>query len=215
MRYTLPRRPRNPFACSRTFLCRALAVTPRLTLGMVCSRYANGIIAQTESMLVLWISVEPRRWRFDFVVFLVRMWRLNACERLIEPLPRTRKRFFAPDLVFIFGIAVLSLFAALGGALRRFLGRGFGGLVRTVLGLVGGMLRCDRLGYDGLLRGQQHHHLPAFESRERLDDAVRLEIAPDSFEQTHTEFLVRHLAAAKAQRDLRLVAFRKKSYEVA
>src|SRR5436190_17890168 len=32
------------------------------------------------------------------------MWRLNACERLIEPLPRTRKRFFAPDFVFIFGM---------------------------------------------------------------------------------------------------------------
>src|SRR5712672_4401283 len=36
-RYTLPRRPRNPFAFFRTFLWRARAVTPRLTLGMARS----------------------------------------------------------------------------------------------------------------------------------------------------------------------------------
>src|SRR5258708_17721831 len=35
------------------------------------------------------------------------MWRLNACERLTEPLPRTRKRFLAPDFVFIFGMMLL------------------------------------------------------------------------------------------------------------
>jgi hypothetical protein len=29
---------------------------------------------------------------------------LYACERLMLPLPRTRKRFFAPLLVFIFGM---------------------------------------------------------------------------------------------------------------
>src|SRR6058998_973449 len=32
------------------------------------------------------------------------MWRLNACERLMLPLARTRKRFLAPLLVFIFGM---------------------------------------------------------------------------------------------------------------
>src|SRR3954471_9201647 len=36
-RYALPRRPRNPLACLRTFLWRARAVTPRLTLGMARS----------------------------------------------------------------------------------------------------------------------------------------------------------------------------------
>src|SRR5258708_14317719 len=35
------------------------------------------------------------------------MWRLNACERLTERLPRTRKRFLAPDFVFIFGMMLL------------------------------------------------------------------------------------------------------------
>src|SRR6185369_2154012 len=96
------------------------------------------IIALTESMLVLWISAEPRRCRFDLVVFLVRMWRLNACERLIEPLPRTRKRFFAPDLVFIFGIAVLSyllLSAVFSGA---FAGDALAGLSAPSSGLVVG-----------------------------------------------------------------------------
>src|SRR5438067_13076348 len=37
MRYTALRRPRKPLAWTRTFLCRARAVTPRLTLGMVVS----------------------------------------------------------------------------------------------------------------------------------------------------------------------------------
>src|SRR5215510_2651073 len=115
---------------------------------MVGSRYAFGIIARTESMLVLWISAEPRRCRFDLVVFLVRMWRLNACERLIEPLPRTRKRFLAPDFVFILGIANSFLFAAFGGALGRLRRRGFGGFVRTVLRLGCGMLLRDGLRHD-------------------------------------------------------------------
>src|SRR4030095_13938696 len=105
-------------------------------------------------MLLLWISVEPRRCRFDLVVFLVRMWRLNACERLIEPLPRTRKRFLAPDFVFILGIANSLLFAAFGGALRGFRRRGFGGFFRTGLRLGCGMLCRGRLRRDGLLRGQ-------------------------------------------------------------
>jgi hypothetical protein len=44
------------------------------------------------------------------------MWRLNACERLMEPEPRTLKRLAAPLLVFIFGMAdYLSLLTAAGG----------------------------------------------------------------------------------------------------
>src|ERR1700693_5389184 len=61
-------------------------------------------MALTESALVLWTPVEPRSCRLFLVDFLVRMWRLNACERLMLPLPRTRKRFLAPLLVFIFGM---------------------------------------------------------------------------------------------------------------
>src|SRR5437660_12771785 len=61
-------------------------------------------MAFTESALVLWTPVDPRRWRLFLVVFLVSMWRLNACERLTLPLARTRKRFLAPLLVFIFGM---------------------------------------------------------------------------------------------------------------
>src|SRR5207249_6443459 len=163
------------------------------------------------------------------------MWRLNACERLIEPLPRTRKRFFAPDFVFIFGMMPFpfmrpagpsqgsnyapwgaaqrphwslrpqawgQLFAAYGGALGRLGGGGrdFFALRLTVLRLVRVMRFRERL-----FRRQQHHHLPAFHSRERFDDAVRLQIVPHPFEQTHAELLVRHLAAAKTQRNLRFV----------
>src|SRR5690349_18619361 len=61
-------------------------------------------MARTESALVLWTEAEPRSCRLFLVDFLVRMWRLNACERLMLPLPRTRKRFFAPLLVFIFAM---------------------------------------------------------------------------------------------------------------
>src|SRR5438128_6074736 len=61
-------------------------------------------MAFTESALVPWTPVLPRSCRLFLVVLLVRIWRLNACERLMLPLPRTRKRFFAPLLVFIFGM---------------------------------------------------------------------------------------------------------------
>src|SRR6266498_5585354 len=61
-------------------------------------------MAFTESALVPWTPVLPRSCRLFLVVLLVRMWRLYACERLMVPLPRTRKRFFAPLLVFIFGM---------------------------------------------------------------------------------------------------------------
>ena len=46
----------------------------------------------------------PRSWRLLLVVFLVRMWRLNACERLMLPLARTLNRLAAPLLVFILGM---------------------------------------------------------------------------------------------------------------
>src|SRR5687768_10532964 len=178
-------------------------------------------MARTESMLVSWMPVGPRSCRLDLVDFLVRMWRLNAWPRLTLPLPRTRRRFFAPDLVFIFGMTPFLLFAAHGGALLRtrlrrrcrrgFVATGFtGGL--TSLGLVLVMLVRLRLGRLRLLhlhflRGQQHHHLPAFHAGKRFDDAVRLQIGLDALEQPHPELLVRHLAPAEAQRDLRLVAF--------
>ena len=37
--------------------------------------------------------------------FFVRMWLWKACLRLILPVPVILKRFFAPELVFCFGIA--------------------------------------------------------------------------------------------------------------
>src|SRR5436305_6076291 len=186
-----------------TFLCRARAVTPRLTLGMAAP-YAYGSIAFTESMLVAWISAMPRSCRLFLADFLVRMWRLNAMERLTLPLPRTRNRFFAPLLVFILGMTAAFLFAAHSGALRR---RGFS----TGLGLVGwmGLLR------QRLLRRQKHHHLPSFHTRKLLDRGERLQVVPNSLQQANAEFLMRHLAPAEPQRDLRLVALTQKTDEVA
>src|SRR3982751_1651087 len=178
-----------------TFLCRARAVTPRLTLGMAAP-YAYGSMACTESMLVAWISAMPRSWRLFLVDFLVRMWRLNAMERFTLPLPRTRNRFFAPLFVFILGMTA-PLFAAHGGALRR---RGFftGFGLRRVM--------CLRRHFRWRLLGcQQHHHLPAFHTRALLDHRMRFEVVPNSFQQANAEFLMRHLAPAEPQRDLRLV----------
>src|SRR5262245_61083756 len=58
-----------------------------------------------------------------------------------------------------------------------------------------------------LLRGQQHHHLPALQFRKLFHDAVRLQVSADALEEPDAELLMRHLAAAEAQRYLRLVAF--------
>ena len=44
----------------------------------------------------------PRAWRFDFVVLLVRMWRLNAAPRTTLPVPVFLNRFAAPRWVFNF-----------------------------------------------------------------------------------------------------------------
>src|SRR5262245_61457174 len=54
--------------------------------------------------LVWSTPVRRRMWRLRLVVFLVRMWRLYAPARLIEPLPRTLKRLAAPRLDFILGM---------------------------------------------------------------------------------------------------------------
>ena len=50
------------------------------------------------------------------------MWRLNAMERLIEPLPRGLNRLAAPLLVFIFGMLLPFDYvaAAGGGTVPRF-----------------------------------------------------------------------------------------------
>src|SRR5438876_11661461 len=88
---------------------------------MVSSPYAYGSIAATDAAFVLSTPIEPRSWRLFLVVRLVKMWRLPACERLTEPLPRTRKRFLAPDFVFIFGISTLYLLPT------AVLSRAFGG----------------------------------------------------------------------------------------
>src|SRR5688572_1655657 len=55
-------------------------------------------------MLVSCTLTAPRSWRLFFVVFLVRMWRLNAWPRLTVPPGRTRNRLAALFLVFILGM---------------------------------------------------------------------------------------------------------------
>src|SRR5215216_5832088 len=59
---------------------------------------------RTAAVLVWSTALRRRIWRFRLVLFLVRMWRLYAPPRLMLPLPRTRKRFAAPLLLFILGM---------------------------------------------------------------------------------------------------------------
>src|SRR6185369_9530851 len=61
----------------------------------------------------------PRSLRFVCVDFLVRMWRLNAWPRLIEPPGRTLNRLAADFFDFIFGTAMLLLITPPWRALLR------------------------------------------------------------------------------------------------
>src|SRR5690606_17973032 len=75
-------------------------------------------------------------------------------------------------------------------------------------------------GYIALLAGflagrQHHHHLAAFELGHGLDQDQFAQIVAHSFEYAHTEFLVSHLAAAKTQRDLCLVAILDETAQIA
>jgi hypothetical protein len=62
----------------------------------------------------------PRICRFDFVVLLVRMWRLNALARMIFPVPVFLKRLAAPRCVFNLGILGLSRFSLDRAAVLRY-----------------------------------------------------------------------------------------------
>ena len=63
-------------------------------------------------------------------------------------------------------------------------------------------------------RGHHHHQLTSLHFRKLLHDGMRLQFPPDAFEQPYSEFLMRHFAAAKTQRDLGFVAFFQKPDQV-
>src|SRR5260221_5785876 len=83
---------------------------------------AYGSIARTCCLSVACTPAVPRRWRLFLVVFLVRMWRLNACERLIVPPERTLKRLAALRLGLSFGIAWVLILHGGGVVLRNAFG---------------------------------------------------------------------------------------------
>ena len=64
------------------------------------------------------------------------------------------------------------------------------------------------------LGADQHHHLPALHSRELFDYTDLFQIIPYALEEAHPEFLMRHLPAAEAQGDLRLVALGQEANEI-
>jgi hypothetical protein len=78
-----------------------------LTLPIV-TRCGWGFLLERSRMAFLsraWTPHVLARARLRLVSFLVRMWRLKACLRLISPVPVSLNRFLAPDLVFILGMA--------------------------------------------------------------------------------------------------------------
>ena len=80
---------------------RPLGVFALLSIGVILlfQRQYHRALACTAAV--------PRRCRLFLVVFLVRIWRLNACERLIVPPERILKRLAALRLFFSLGIALL------------------------------------------------------------------------------------------------------------
>src|SRR5689334_4018376 len=93
------------------------------------------------------------RLRFRFLYFFVRMWLWNACLRFTLPVPVSLNRFFAPDLVFIFGMTAL-----------------FSG---PDLVWVGAMHASPLLFLFG---DDEHHHALALQLRHALHDAVLLKV---------------------------------------
>src|SRR6478609_735686 len=139
-------------------------------------------------MLVSWTVTGPRRCRLFLVDFFVRMWRLNAWPRLTVPPGRTRNRFAALFLVFIFGMTSLpSSFAPAGAA----------GL-SVVLQACSRFCSAGRRGPTGLLcsvfllplRRQHHDHLPAFELGHVLHHRDIRQLVANALQKAHADVLV-------------------------
>ena len=179
----------------------------------------------------------PRSWRLRLVVFLVRMWRLIRAAALDTcRCARTLKRFAAPLLVFILGMTAPCFYMTPGGMLRalwspaitccpvyrllwpaaqaacrRFRAAASASSVSTSARSAGYRLPAS-VPSSSAPAPSPSAGLPASETaRPRR----RLEIASHALEQPHAELLVRHLAAAEAQRDLGLVAFFEEADQVA
>jgi len=69
--------------------------------------YAYGSIRMTFFRFAESNTVDFRKFRFRFVLFLVRIWLEKALFLTIFPEPLVLKRLAAPRLVFIFGIILL------------------------------------------------------------------------------------------------------------
>src|SRR5271169_3831040 len=68
-----------------------------------------GIIRLILGTSALSTSVPVSRWRLRLVGLEVRMWRTNACPRLIFPLAVFLKRLAAPECVFSLGMFAFSV----------------------------------------------------------------------------------------------------------
>ena len=145
---------------------------------------------------------------------MVRMWRLNAWPRLTVPPGRTRKRFFALLLVFIFGITtsafsgspfILRLQVAANTdcswmpALASYKQWHRGHRIPRVTPRASHILAGSRILSKLLLlfRRQDHDHLPTFHFWKLLNLTVRLKISFKSLQNPHTNLLVSHFTTTK------------------
>src|ERR1039458_1382707 len=88
------------------------------------------------------------RWRLRLGDFFSRMWLVKACRPLTEPVPVVLKRCFAPECVFILGMASEGVWQT--SPKTRLLGHvrnvGRDGLVGTLSGVLRGVLRVGCFG---------------------------------------------------------------------
>ena len=83
-------------------------------------------------------------WRLDFVVLLVRMWRLKALALTIFPVPVILKRLAAPRCVLSLGIFVLFLYTSRCAAVgRRCIGNGGADVIVATLEELPSLLERD------------------------------------------------------------------------
>ena len=89
----------------------AFQLRSKFNLNNFCNSFENYIpsraltlFSSTLATSAMWV-----KFLFCFLVFFVRMWLLKACFLFTFPVPVSVKRFFEPELVFIFGIVKFDL----------------------------------------------------------------------------------------------------------
>src|SRR5271169_2233452 len=151
-----------------------------------------GIIRLILGTSALSTSVPVSRWRLRLVGLEVRMWRTNACPRLIFPVAVFLKRLAAPECVFSLGMLSLSV-SSFEFQVSR--------------------IQCSKLEnwqletvFSRFLRRQDGVERIALHARPELDDPLVADVLDQPFEDLPSQVGVRHFPAAEEYGGLHLVA---------